>query len=197
MKHNKLPLVLLFSLLAAAASAQDADGSPGTPAFVEWPNALGIYGSSLAGHPGGGLQWQRWFGRLGTTVTAGGVYAPTTDESWGDNVLDYSAIAQLQYRVYGEDFARWISGQLYLWAMAGHLGYIERIWVAAPTADNAYAGYFRTGSYKGVAVLGAGIGIESILFRHFSLVGEFGYMGQFPEDPALQFGGGAGLRYRY
>ncbi|HCM27459.1 MAG: hypothetical protein A2Z99_05790 [Treponema sp. GWB1_62_6] len=180
--------ILLFCSFVPPAIAEET-----VPAFELWPNALGVFGSSLAGHSGGGLHYQRWFERIGIAITAGGLYSP--DDDSGGAVLDYSAEFSVQYRVFGEDYSRWFSGQLYVWGLAGHVGYILNDYESDPDSEND--GEYVTLPYVGDAVAGAGIGIETILFEHFSVPLEFGYIGQLPNDPNLQFSFGGGLRYRY
>jgi hypothetical protein len=181
---RKTPLSLILLLILALPLIGEEEGAA---AFDEWPDALGVYGSSLAGHPGGGLHWQHWFGQTGVAVSAGGLYTPSA--VYG-SILDYSLTAMFQRRVFGEDFAPWFSGQLYLWALAGHVGYIPMIY-------NSQTQVTSQGPFVGAALAGLGIGIEVILFRHFSAPFEVGYIGQFPNDTQVQLSFGGGFRYRY
>jgi hypothetical protein len=178
----------LFSAAAFFFSSIPLFAEEGT-VFERWPNALGVYGNSLAGNPGGGLHYQRSFGSLGLQFTGGGLYTPDSD--WG-SVLDYSVFIQGTWRVFAEDYSSVVSGQLYLWALGGHIGYIRTEYV-----EDGTTGSYEPEPYVPSALAGFGIGIELVLFRHFSLPLEFGYVGQFPNESALQFGAGAGFRYRY
>ncbi len=164
---------LIVSLIFSSSALYAKD-----TAYERWPSALGFSFSSLAGNPGGGLHYQRWLDKLGFACTAGILYSP---EAFYGSILDYSVTASVQYRVYGADFADWFSGQLYVWGQAGHIGYIRS--ATSPLILDA--------------VLGVGIGIETILFDHFSFPLEFGYTGQFPIDTAVNLSFSGGIRYRY
>ncbi|MFZ4616989.1 MAG: hypothetical protein ACOYM2_12440 [Rectinemataceae bacterium] len=186
---------ILMTVLLAAALAFPilADEAADLPATERWPSALGIYGSPLAGHAGGGLNWQTWYGPLGLSLVGGGMYSPTGQFG---SILDYSLLGEVQYRVLREDFSRWFASQLYVWVLAGHLGYIT----ATTTYDYNVTPSTSTTTilpFVATAVGGLGIGIEATLFGHFSVPLEVGYVGQFPKDPKLAFCVGGGLRYRY
>lgn len=169
----------VFSQEEAIAVAPEVPGKL-VPAYEKYPSALGLYASSLAGtgQVGGGLQYAHSWGPLGFFIAGGGVYDPSNTYY---TVLDYNVIASLQYRVYGNVFSRYFSGQLYAWLLAGHLGYIRS----------------NSSPYVALGTAGIGIGIEFILLEHLSIPIEFGFCGQFPTDPKVQFSFGGGLRYRY
>lgn len=188
MKARMLMTVLLAAALAFPILADEAADMPVTE---RWPSALGVYGSPLAGHAGGGLNWQAWYGPLGLSLVGGGMYSPASQYG---SILDYSVFGEVQYRVLREDFSRWFASQLYVWVLAGHLGYIT----VETVYDNASATSTRTvHPFVATAVGGLGIGIEATLFGHFSVPLEVGYIGQFPNDRMLTFSASGGLRYRY
>ena len=194
--------VVGLSMMYAGGSAEDIPA-----AYEEYPQALGFqYGEISAT----GLSYQRWGGRTGLMVTGGIIYVPYDANSylmWFETTLDYAVGAEVQYRVYGEDFAQWLSGQLYVFAGLKHRGYIplnvveegrvepDEIWVE-PT--------YAAGSYQPVIGLGGGIGIEIILFRHFSLPLELGYgvdwsplAGEIGKQFNVNLRPQVGFRYRY
>ncbi|MEI6389045.1 MAG: hypothetical protein WCQ50_20760 [Spirochaetota bacterium] len=196
MKARILVTVLLAAALAIPTFADEAADMPVTE---RWPSALGVYGSPLAGHAGGGLNWQTWYGPLGLSLVGGGMYLPS---GLYGSILDYSVFGEVQYRVIREDFSRWFASQLYVWALAGHLGYIT-VTTTYDYATNTATSVSTSTSTRTVhpfvatAVGGLGIGIEATLFGHFSIPLEVGYIGQFPKDPMLTFSASGGLRYRY
>ena len=127
--------------------------------------------------------------------------------------LSYNIGIELLYRLYAEDFANWFSGNLYLFAGINHSGVdqfyydkkkveydydggSEYYWVEDPT-KKIELGYTPNLSF------GVGIGIEPMLFQHFSLPLEFGfglYWAGVEFDPNAIFIAPiiqAGLRYRF
>jgi len=192
---------LLFGPLSLFSLASE---EVGRPAYEEFPQALGFqYGEISAS----GLSYHVWRDSVGFQVAGGILYVPLQDDSWFDRTLDYSVGTEMQLRVYGEDFASWLSGQLYGFAGLNHGGYIpvveakegytreDEIWVPPELA---------AGSYVPTFGFGIGIGIEIILFRHFSIPVELGYGLEWTptaETTAAQFNVNlrpqAGFRYRY
>ena len=180
---RKLIMVLLV-VVTVPLFAQETDAKP---AFSEFPQALGAYANSTLT---GGLSWQYWIGKVGISITAGGLYSETY--LFG-NPLDYNVQAEVQYQVYGVDFTSWAGGVLYVLGLVGHRGIIPMVYT--PDIDITMQGVYSTGPYTPSFALGFGIGIEPILFRHLSFPIEFMYIGQFPLKLEPSFGGG--LRYRY
>jgi hypothetical protein len=203
-KRYALGTILALCLLAfvtAEESAPPAD-SPGAspapaaspagdlPSFVEFPSALGMELNTMAGW---GLHWMYWKDALGISVTGGGIYQPANSAYPGQvENLDYGIFAQALLRVYGVDFAKWFGGQLYATVLLGHQGRLDYQTVYD------YAGNFvsnGTGAFIPMFNAGIGIGIEFILFRHFSLPVECLLIGQYPWK--LNFTATFGLRYRF
>lgn len=176
---------LLFAALALTVYA-DPPAEGEVPAFEAWPKSLGFYGSMLAGNGGAGLHFQRWIGNIGYQVTAGGVYQPNS----GYDTLDYSVFGEILYRVFGDDFSSWFCGQLYLWGLAGHRGFLGGTY---DTETDSYS----QGSYEASFLAGVGIGIEPIFFKHFSVPLQFGYVGEFGAGTVITTSFGGGFRYRY
>ncbi|TXT44029.1 MAG: hypothetical protein FD137_1663 [Spirochaetes bacterium] len=52
-------------------------------------------------------------------------------------------------------------------------------------------------AYSSSILAGAGIGIGTVLFKHFSQELQFLYIGRFLNNPGLNFGVNASFRYRY
>lgn len=183
MKTNHMLITGVFLLVLAVPAAlygQEVDKN-------DFQNALGLYGSTLAGNAGGGLHYQRWAGRLGFQITAGGVFSP--NESMG-RTLSYSAVAEGLWSVYGNTFTNWLSGRLYLWASAGHHGYISSL-------DDYRDENLDDETFVPNGIGGFGIGIETVLFQHFSFPFQFGYTAEFPTNPMIGFSTSGGLRYRF
>lgn len=173
-------------------------------AFEKYDQALGFQGGQISGT---GLSYQKWSDGLGLQFAFGALYFPLSEEnsSWlsYSNILDYTVGAEAQYSVYGEDFADWLSGQLYLFAGLNHRGFIEKVFIP-DEGEDTFTGTYEYGPYTPVLALGIGIGIEIILFQHFSMPFELGYgvfwsptksslKDQFVVDLVPQ----AGFRYRF
>lgn len=162
---RKLLLIIAAALLLTGAVWGTEEEL--TTVFAEYPNAVGFFGSSDAG---AGLSYQRWFGRLGFSVMAGIVYYP--DDFYFSRSLDYSVYPELQFSLYAQDLTSWLSGMVYLFAGGFHGGYISQTW----DWDETRMDYLKeVGSFVPYLGLSAGIGIETVLFRHFSGSLEIGY----------------------
>jgi hypothetical protein len=190
---------LLFAGVISAAFAQGQDQTvPPKPAYEAFPSAVGVFAVSFPGE--GGLQYQVWLGSFGFQTMGGILYNMTLFNS---KTFDYWIEVEGLWRIYGDRFGDWLSGQLYLWARAGHEGYIEQI-VDYPTdpatGQPSTTPVISSSPFVPVIIGGAGIGLEIILFEHFSLPFEFGYEGLYPfgySTPLVGFGVSGGLRYRF
>lgn len=165
-------------LAAEDAAASDADS---------WHDALGMYGATLGDDPSGGLQYQHWFDRAGYQITGGGYYSPNARTG---RKFAYAIMVEGLYTVFRNTYSTWLSGRLFLWALAGHRGYLS-------SADFYKDETLEDGTLALNALTGAGIGIDTILFGHFSFPLEFGYVGEFPVNPGIQFSVSGGIRYRF
>ena len=202
--HRIVSIVAVLLLFAAAVAAEDL-----VPPYESFPQALGGFYGPFSGS---GLHYQKWLGENGFHVTGGIVYVPYDDSDWwyAGTTLDYSVGGEFQRRVYGEAFTDWLAGSLYLFAGGMHRGYIPIVEVAAayfsvPGDETTWVdAVYAVGSFQAEVSVGAGIGMELILFRHFSLPLEFGYgaiwtvtepafADAFTVGPNVQ----TGLRYRY
>ena len=189
-------IVLIFILVYSAA-VLFAEEEP--EAFEEFSRALGFQAGEISGT---GLSYQVWKQETGFQFTLGAVYVPP-EEAWYSNILDYTSGFEVQHRVYGEDFTSWISGLLYLFAGLNHRGYIPVEEVLDEGSDPVTYS-FETGSYHPIIALGGGIGIEIIIFRHFSVPFELGYCifwnplgGDFMDQFEINLVPQGGFRYRY
>ena len=147
-----------------------------------WPNALGA-GFTSAFEFSGGISYQRWLGRTGLSFT-GGVFSNPA----GGTLFEYMAYGGIQYRLYAEDFNDWLSGGLHLATTFGAHGSIGQATEYDPTAE-VWVAYG----------IGAGIGYELVLARHFSQMSEVYYVAQMRnaafDTLNIQFSGS--LRYRF
>jgi hypothetical protein len=200
-------ICILLAILLLMAGALPADEI--VPPYETFPEALGGFYGPFSGS---GLHYHRWLGANGFHVSGGIIYIPLGDSAWwfGDTTLDYAVGGEYQRRVYGEAFTQWLAGSLYLFAGAMHRGYIPIELVAeayeVPDSDPPewVDPVYAAGDYQAELTIGAGIGIELILFGHFSIPLEFGYgVTWTPTVPdfsdALEVGPNiqTGLRYRY
>lgn len=180
------------------------------PAYDEYPFALGV--TAMTGTPVPALSYQEWRQtRSGTPwgwdVSGGIIYnADRENAFWYEDVLAYAVAVQIMRPVYGDAFAPWLSGRLYWFGRAGHFGRIP--WEVATEEvfnDDTYVpATYAAGSYIPAATLAVGIGVETILFGHFSIPVDFGYDATWQgidspvqEQLAVDFSARAALRYRY
>jgi hypothetical protein len=180
-------------LLAAPLTAQEKIAITGSGdreynIFDQYPSSLGVTLGSMETF---GLSWKRWFGKTAFEITAGGMWDPSTTMG---SIYWYAVTGALSYRLYAEDFANWFSGGLYLVAYGGHGGEDSIDYVYDPEKDTSDT--VRSG-YSPYIYAGGGIGIETVLFKHFSQELQFLYIGRFLSSPGIQFGVNASFRYRY
>jgi hypothetical protein len=196
--------LLLASPLAGFAEGKDIASGLVSPT-EEFPSAAGAFGSTLLG---GGLSYQRWFGVFGFAVTAGGMAYPASGGSTypaaaavsgaGADFLvyDYNVQLDLLLRLYSSNFWNWLSGDLYAFATVAHKGSAGSEFVDEDgditTLDDEY---YRQSPYVPAVAIGVGIGYEIVLFRHFSVPLQFGYVAELPLYVGFSFSGG--LRYRF
>ncbi len=197
-------LLLVLGRGALFAGAME-EGVPA--AYEEYPQALGFqYGDISAT----GLSYQKLFDRTGFQLTGGIIYIPYNEATYfgfPESTLDYAVGSEVQYRVYGEDFATWLSGQLYIFAGLKHRGHIPVTMVQDGYNNpdvNWVEPVYSVGEFRPVLGLGAGIGIEIILFRHFSIPVELGYgvdwsplAGALADQFNVNLRPQVGFRYRY
>ena len=192
----RIVLIVLVTLGAAAVAAADE-----LPPYHAFPNALGIAYGPISGT---GLHYHRWAGDSGYQFAAGVLYLPPDELSWAENMLDYVAGGAYQRRIYGDRFANWLAGSLYLFAGGNHRGFIPIEVVDRDPGDPGGEIDRVVGSFAAEFTLGIGIGIEIILFRHISIPVEFGYGATWTAtEPELRNAfrvnlyGQTALRYRY
>jgi hypothetical protein len=189
--------------LAAGAFAQ-TEQAPKDP-YAEWPNTLGFFVMNIGnmsfsayGDPKlvYGLQYARWFDRVGFQITGGGIYVPGKSLATLD-VLDYSIALQGMLTVYGKAFSDDVAGRLYLWGMVGHHGWIypKSVETTSPEGVTTY-NTESTGFVPGI-IGGLGLGIDVTLLQHLSIPLEFGYTAQFINNITAGPSVGVGLRYRF
>jgi hypothetical protein len=215
-------ILLIVAVLMATVPvvAQEGSTPPGyqelseiAPAYQEFDQALGFsYGPVSAT----GLHYHVWKDDLGIQGTGGFIYVPlNTDTFWSSSTtLDYNLGGEVQKRVYGEAFASWLTGALYLFAGGNHRGFIPVRLVSegytddqetTTTDDDVWVEpVYGTGPFQAQLTVGIGIGIEIVLFRHFSFPFEFGYGGTWTvTEPDLRdaflvdLNVQTGVRYRY
>jgi hypothetical protein len=180
-----LTMAIAFMAMAGVAGAQGAQKGHET-VFDQYPSSLGF----CVGSPEiVGLTWKHWFGRTGLEVTAGGTYDPVATYS---DIYFYSVTAGLSHRLLAEDFASWFSGGLSLIGFIGHTG---RSGYQYQEGEGGGQGTYAPSGYKPAFFAAAGIGIESVLFKHFSQELDFVYVAQFLNNPGVFFG--IVMSYRY
>ena len=128
------------------------------------------------------------------------MYVPSIEK------LDYSLVVDGLFPVYSNDFSDKLGGSVYLFGSAGHNASTftvpeQGVW---DETDNTYKitapeeRYFNPKIYAGL-----GIGIEIVLFQHFSIPLHFGYSANIPvaavpgNELSIGFSFAGGLRYRF
>ncbi|TVR58563.1 MAG: hypothetical protein EA426_09570 [Spirochaetaceae bacterium] len=198
MRVRAVSIVVAF-LMAGITLNLGADViRPEVRAIDEFPSAIGFYAGIISGT---GMSYQKWTPSFGYQITAGALYLP---EGTGfGNLLDYSVGLQFQFPISGDDFSDRLAGQLYIFTGVNHSGYIP--WVFSRGDDLDEPGTYSIGSYTPGVTVGAGFGIEVVLFRRFSIPFELGYAASvYPlqlDDPvnafAVRIAPQGGFRYRY
>ncbi|OHD14831.1 MAG: hypothetical protein A2Z96_07890 [Spirochaetes bacterium GWB1_48_6] len=161
---------LFFAGAELWAQPVGSESGEGT-VFQNYPSALGAYGNIMTG---GGLTYQRWFGKAGLEATLGAMVQT-------DGSFEYGVQAAFQYMLFGEDFAKWFSGALYTNVLLAH------------TAEGSSTAGEPT--YTPFGHLGLGVGIEMVFLRHLSTSVEFMYIGRIPLK--VDFSVGGSLKYRF
>lgn len=193
-KKTKIITAVILCLLLSVTSVW-AD-------IADFPTALGVFGGvSTGGGSGfGGLHYQRWFSKFGIQAEGGVMYKPSSEQ------LDYSLVVDGLFPVYSNDFSDKLGGSVYLFGSAGHNASTftvpeQGVW---DETDNTYKitapeeRYFNPKIYAGL-----GIGIEIVLFQHFSIPLHFGYSADIPvtavpgNELAIGFSFAGGIRYRF
>lgn len=190
-RHNRvnsahfLAFCMIFVFFSVFETAADESTKKfADPALQEYPSALGI---SLSTIENVGLSWKRWFGNVGLEVAAGGFWDPSSTIG---NIYWYSVSAAVSRRLFAEEFSDWFSGGLDLVFLAGHAG------EDGYEYDALTSNFIRTG-YLPYFHVGAGIGIEVLLFRHFSQELQFLYSARLLNNPGIHLGVNASFRYRF
>lgn len=204
MRHTRRIVGIVLTLLLAGTAgiaAQDQEAQDpntgdekGPPPYETYPQALGVAYGPISGT---GLHYHLWDEEIGYAASAGVVYLPPAQAT--GNVLNYVVGGEIQRRVYGDSFARWLAGSLYVFGGGNHRGFIPVVTDA--TGDTPE---YSAGAFEAEITAGLGIGIEIVLFQHFSIPAEFGYAGSWvftqpnPADAIrVQLYGQTALRYRY
>jgi len=206
---KKISIILLVFILTVVFMPM-LFGDTGTNVYRTYPYALGAFGGDLSGS---GLSYQQWLGRLGYEVSFGGFYTPPDCSFEQDeDFLTYSIGLQFQYSLFSENllkkFPDWISASLYIFTGIVHAGSLSQHCKANPdyNKDDPTSPIYLSDTskppvYRPNFGLGFGIGIEPVLFRHFSIPVEFGIDSIWPLDSLWPDRAGfivqGGFRYRF
>jgi hypothetical protein len=177
--------ILAIALLLAAAWAWSEE-ELANPIDL-FPNALGLSGSLMGTY---GLSYQRWLDPFGFQVTAMGISFPATVPSWSVN-----AQATFQYALDKEVYASWLSNTFYGLLTAAYVCGQEPLPVDDPDTPELDT-MLVPGPFTQHVLVGIGIGIEPVLFRHISLPSEFGFYGDLIGRRVMYFLSAA-IRYRF
>jgi hypothetical protein len=174
-------LLILWTTCVSVLAAEEG----GQNTFEKYPQALGMYANMAEVV---GLSYQRWFGRLGFEVAAGGTFDP--DRDYSSDYFFYSILVGGSYQLIAQDLTDWFAGALSVTSFLGHTG--RRSYEYDSTTDSSYVG-----AYRPIVSLGIGVGIEAVLFRHFSQTIQFMYIGKSLSELSVGFGVGYSFRYRF
>ncbi|MBI9102115.1 MAG: hypothetical protein JEY99_06855 [Spirochaetales bacterium] len=156
--------------------------------------ALGFQAGELAGY---GLSYFKEMENGKSIQFAGGAYYGA-DIGFFESLLNYNLGVELHFPVYRDEYSRFFAGQLYIFTGLNHNGYINNEW-------NTISEEYERGGFNTAFSSGFGIGIELILFRHFSIPLELGYVaswtptlaGDFLDQFGVNLRPQGGFRYRY
>ena len=203
---NRLKVIIIIFLLTVGIFTVSAENN----VFEDYDKSLGGYFSSLSGI---GLSYQEWSGKWGLQTAAGLIYFPEDSEgaefssiSEPDTaeLLMYDIGAGVQYRLYESSWSDWFDGCLYLVAGITHFGSIEQTIYYSDTRDSAGNYPLESRSeprYVPGVSGGFGIGMEFLIFDHFSFPTEIVLSGSWDIDSYLPIEAGVkvlgGFRYRF
>ena len=197
--NNRTGTSLLLGCLVMIATATLYAEAP-TTAEVElnrdrFPEALGFRFRDISGM---GLSYHRWMGSTGFEIAGGILYFPLAVQADFPIVLDYSIGLQVNRSVFASDYSDRVSGQLYLVAGISHRGEIEREFTTGGSGQET------AGPFVPSIGVGGGLGIEIVLFDHFSFPIEvlyapiWSYTGEpFLESVRITLAAQTGFRYRF
>lgn len=177
-------LVVLFSLFLLCVLILPLSAEQN-----QFPHALGVQVGRLAGV---GASYQRWISSLGYQIATGAVYHPLMEE--GRDQLVYNVGLELQYSIIGHIINSTLGGNMYLVCGLHHQGYKEAV---ESTIDQ---GVYTASDLIMNFGFGAGLGVETILFDHYSISTEFVYVGMYninTEQLSLNMYPQLSLRYRF
>lgn|SRR5574344_718873 len=184
---KKLGKVLMMMCILTSFGVVSAFANP-----IDSDNAIGVFIMGTTESSVYGLQYQHWFNdKIGMQMEGAAYYNP--DVYYGKE-LQYNISAEFQYKLYETALGERSATNLYAWLLAGHHGYIaNESTYDAGTGTNVYTS---TG-FCANAIVGLGFGFDIMFLNHISIPVQFGFMGEFPNDPTIGFAFGSGLRYRF
>lgn len=196
MKKLTIAFVVLFMCLSAAVFGEEAE-KPDV-----YNNAIGfVYTPSIPIGNGGmnfddtlvaGLQYQRWFDKIGLQLTGCMYYDQqhefgTYNQGRISSKLDWKVLAGVQFILctFDVDNLGWIKDdtviRLYFWVNGGVGGRDLDV-------DSKNLAYLFAGT---------GIGSEVVFWKHISVPVEIGYNGQFLNNGGFGICGSTGIRFRF
>lgn len=152
---NHPHLLLTMGLLLAFIGSVPLHAETST--YQKYPYGIGMQlGPSIWG-----LSYHQRFGENALQGVVGITYDP---DHMNESVLAYTVSFDYQRTIYGNDFDKFIGGQLYASLSLAHTGEIPYD-SDSQTAD----------PYVAKIIVGAGFGVEILFFQNFSLPIEFIY----------------------
>lgn len=141
--------------------------------YTDFPFAIGMYEQFVPTIEFcGGLHIQRWFNKFGLQFSFGGIAS--------DTELNYSVVASTMLSLFRSYISENLNSDLYIWFEVGHHGFKN---------------------FNDILIfneiVGIGVGLDIVLFDHFSIPLEFGYGVEFPQKFVFGFCASTGFRYRF
>ncbi|MGE4454319.1 MAG: hypothetical protein AB7D92_07255 [Sphaerochaeta sp.] len=155
----------------------------------EYSQALGVQVGRLAGI---GVSYQTWMRNVGFQVAGGFLYHQELEE--GGDRLVYNIGFELQYPLVSHTVNSWLDGKLYVVGGLHHQGYQE------VEASESVPPVLSSGPLTLNLGLGAGVGVETILYDHFAIGTEFVYVGMYETNSGkldINMYPQVSLRYRF
>lgn len=155
-------------------------------AFTSYDQSMGVQAGRLAGF---GASYQKWYPSFGFQVAGGAFFHPNMEE--GRDRFAYNIGMEFQLPLISHTITSFLAGRVYLAVGLHHRRFQEAV-------GDETIGYTPADIVTQFGA-GAGIGVETVLFEHFSLGTEFVYIGLYTTDGTIdvEMDPQISIRYRF
>ena len=173
---RKILCILVLSGLSFGAFAGGLDNKNGIGTYV-----------FMADRPFGGLQYERRVGDSNSVGLKFGLFAYYDNDSTTEP-LNMSFTMEVDYSLFETTYKDKICSRLFLYALAGYQGGIDRKWDYVNEAPKEETFYNN-------ALTSLGVGFDFIFMDHLSVPLQLGMVGIFPYQTKIGFTVCLGVRY--